>query len=130
MENERILNPELREYIKQTAIDYLEDCEDFVKVFGKGFVQRKFEENVKDVYSNEKEEERAGYYESVTSDITICASGKDGNLLTPNDVEQDEDMKETCVHEAIHGILKRIIKSSIKIYWRSRRIERHVSGIH
>jgi len=107
MKSERQLNVILRESIKRISIEYLEGCEEFVQVFGKGFVQRKFEENVIDVYSNEENEDNSGYYRFEDKSITICSSGKDGKLLTPIEIEHDEDIKETSVHEAIHAILTR-----------------------
>lgn len=114
MKSERQLNVILRESIKRISIEYLEGCEEFVQVFGKGFVQRKFEENVIDVYSNEENEDSSGYYRFEDKSITICSSGKDGKLLTPIEVEHDEDIKETSVHETIHGILARGVKSRNK----------------
>ncbi len=115
MENGRELNIILREYIKRISIETLEGCEDFVEVYGRGFVERKFEENVRDVYSNEKNRESAGYYLIKDKDIIICASGKEGGTLTPNDIENNESLKTTCVHETIHAILRRTIQLILKI---------------
>ncbi len=114
MKSERQLNVILRESIKRISIEYLEGCEEFVQVFGKGFVARQFEENVIDVYSNEKNEECSGYYALEDRSITICSSGKNDKLLTPMEVEHDEDIKGTSVHETIHGILVRGVKSRNK----------------
>lgn len=114
MRSTRELNIILREYIKQIVVESLEGCEDFVKVYGRGFAERKFEENVKDVYSNERNSESAGYYSMINRDITICSAGKRGRLLTPKEVEQNEDLKATCIHEGIHAVLRRIIKLILK----------------
>ena len=101
----RVENPNLEKFIKNFVVNALENCNDFVKVYKKGFARRKIEDNVKHVFSNEYSKTNLGYHKSSESSITICSSKKDEPLLTPKDVCNDEDKLTTILHESIHAIL-------------------------
>ena len=101
----RVENPNLEKFIKNFVVNALEDCNDFVKVYKKGFARRKIEDNVKHVFSNEYSKTNLGYHKSSESSITICSSKKDEPLLTPKDVCNDEYKLTTILHESIHAIL-------------------------
>ena len=101
----RVENPNLEKFIKNFVVNALENCNDFVKVYKKGFARRKIEDNVKHVFSNEYSKSNLGYHKSNESSITICSNKRDEPLLTPKDVCNDEDKLTTILHESIHAIL-------------------------
>lgn len=103
----KTLNPEIKKYIINFAIDQLENCKLFTRIFGKGFAEQKLYENVKNVYTNEKSKISSGNYNFEDNSITICESGKDNTLLTVSDIQTIEDIAETILHECIHAILNK-----------------------
>lgn len=111
----RILNPEIKEYIVNFTINQLENCELFTKTFGKGFVERKLNDNLENAYTNAEDKIYFGYYIHEDKSITICASGKDGNLLTVKDIENIQGIKALILHECIHAILYKNEKESKKL---------------
>ena len=46
----RVENPNLEKFIKNFVVNALENCNDFVKVYKKGFARRKIEDIVKHVF--------------------------------------------------------------------------------
>lgn len=103
----KILNPEVKEYLIKFAIDKLENCDLFVKVFGTGFVESRLNNNLENVYTNKEDSSFAGYYDHIDKSITLCKSGIDSKLLTPNDIDSSESLKATALHEAVHAILQK-----------------------
>lgn len=103
----RIENPKIKTYIYDLAISKLGECELFVQIFGKSFIINKLDINMTRVFTNEKRDDVAGYHSGSDSSVTICHSGKDGKLLSVDDIENDESIKCTLLHEAVHAILTR-----------------------
>lgn len=123
----KTLNPEIKKYIINFAIDQLENCKLFTKTFGKGFAEQKLYENVKNVYTNEKSKISSGYYNFEDNSITICESGKDNTLLTVSDIQTIEDIAETILHECIHAILNKNKEEceKLNIKWGSGLLEKY-----
>lgn len=104
----RILNPEVKEYLIKFVIDTLENCDLFVKTFGSGFAESRLNDNLREVYTNEKSSTSSGYYDFADKSITLCESGVDDKLLAPEDIDSSENKKATILHEAIHAILRKL----------------------
>lgn len=104
--NERIENAELRPYIYAYIIKKLEDCDLFVKTFGKGFAKRRLDLNFSKLYTNEKKRNVGGYYSAGDLSITICQKGKNGELLSIEDFENDSELRHTSLHEGVHAVLQ------------------------
>lgn len=101
-------NPELKPYIENFLIDTLENCELFVKTYGKGFVKERLQKNFKKVYTDELNSRAAGQYSLGTSgEITLFSKGFDGNLLTFKDIEEDSSLKATTLHEGVHAVFNK-----------------------
>lgn len=107
--NEKIENEELRPYVYAYIIKKLESCDLFVKTFGKNFAKKRLDLNFSNLYTNEKKRNIAGYYSSDDLSITLCKTGKDGKMLSIEDLETDSDLRQTILHEGVHSVL-RVIK--------------------
>lgn len=101
----RIENPNLEKFIKSFVVYTLEKCDIFRKVYKKGFAQKKLEDNVKHVFSNEYSATLLGYQTPQESSITICTQNKDDPILQPEDLYEDSERLGTILHESIHAIL-------------------------
>ena len=114
--NERVLNEELRHFVYEFVPEKLNSNEAFVKVFGKNFAAKKIRDSILSVYTNEPQMGKtyAGYHYGVDKSITLLRSGKDGALLSVDDVSNDTDLQEILVHEAVHAILNRTNKECRK----------------
>lgn len=103
----RIENPEVKRYIVNFTVSKLNNCELFVKVYGRNFAKSRLDINLDKVYTNEGNDYANGYYRYEESSITICKSGKNGSILTPEDIKQSPKTQATSAHELIHAILRR-----------------------
>ena len=101
---EKIENQEVKEYLMDVAISYLEICELFTEVYGKDFARKQLEANLTKVYTNEFSNRERGYADIYDRSITICSNIEKSNLLTPEEIKNDIAKKKTCVHEALHII--------------------------
>lgn len=101
----RIENPNLEKFIKSFVVYTLEKCDIFRKVYKKGFAQKKLEDNVKHVFSNEYSATLFGYQTPTEGSITICSNNKNEPMLNPEDLTEDYNMLSTILHESIHAIL-------------------------
>lgn len=113
--NQRIENKDVDIYIRNLAISKLSNCKEFVEVFGKNFASKKVKLNMGKVYTNESRGDCGGYYNSADNSITICKSGPDGALLTPDDIENDRGTRALALHETVHAVLKRSLPECIKL---------------
>ena len=113
----RIENPAIREYIYKFATEKLEQNPDFVKVFGTNFARKRIKANLIVVYTNElmSAKNYLGYHNGTEKSITICNFKNKDNLLTPEEIEEDEKLQETVLHESIHAILN-LTKKDFKKY--------------
>ena len=100
-------NPELKPYIEEYVIKTLENCDLFVKVYGKGFVKQRLEMNFQKLYTEGFKSGVAGEYHTGRSGlIYIFEKGANGNLLTFKDLEEKGKL-DTILHEAVHAIFNR-----------------------
>ena len=101
-------NPSLKPYIEQFIIETLENCELFVKEFGKGFAKESLKNNFKTLLTEGSDSRAAGQYSlSDAKSITLFSKGKNGNLLTFEDIEENPHIKSTILHEGIHAVLNK-----------------------
>lgn len=104
-------NPELKPYINNFLIETLENCELFVKIYGKGFVKERLNKNFNKVYTEELNSRYSGEYSlDGSNSITLFSKGEAGNMLTFKDIEEDPSLKVTTLHEGIHAIFNRTPK--------------------
>ncbi len=112
----RVNNPVLRKYLIRTIPEKLEGNPFFVKIFGKGYAKSKMISQINAVYTNEETgiENYAGYHSGSEKSITLCKSGADGKLLSPQDVANSEYLQEVSLHESIHAILSRSVLDTFR----------------
>lgn len=113
--SKRIENPALKPYVYSLSIEKLENCELFVNTFGKGFAKKRLDLNFSKLYTNEKNRKCAGYHRSGDLSITLCAEGKDGELLSVQEFQKNERLKTVALHETIHAILEKLKSECKKI---------------
>lgn len=126
----KILNPEIKKYIVNFAADQLENCYLFTKTFGRGFAKQKLDENIENVYTNEKSKINSGCYNFEDKSVTICESGKNDSLLKPEDMQTIEDIEEIILHECIHAILNKnkVECKKLNIKWGSGLLEKYYNN--
>ena len=103
----RIENPKVKRYIVNFAVQKLNNCDLFVKVYGKNFARSRLDINLGTVYTNEENDDVKGYYTYEDYSVTICKGEENGSILTPEDIEQTPVCQATSLHELIHAILRR-----------------------
>lgn len=104
---ERVENEAVQAYLIESVTQDLKNCKLFTKTFGKNFVRVRLSRNLDKLYTNINIEGKLGYYDTNANSITLCASGKNGALLSVQDIEGNENLETTVLHEAIHAILKK-----------------------
>ena len=116
MQNSKLSNSVVREYVYDFVPEVLNTNSIFVKVFGKKFAKSRIQSGILIVYTNEdpKKSGYAGCHNGRDKSITICREGKDGNILSPKDILNDEEIEEIMFHESIHAILNRTNKECKK----------------
>ena len=102
-----VYNQEVKEKISQFIEQQLNEYEAFEKVYGKEFIRKKLKENIRSVYTNEQGTAWAGYYNGTNKALTICREGKNGTMLTIEDILNDREISHVATHEALHAILNR-----------------------
>lgn len=103
----KVENPQVKEYLVNFVTTTLENCDLFVKTFGKNYARNRLGINLDKVYTNEFNRTCTGYNNSGDNSITICTSQKDDPILTPEQLEVDKFKLATLLHESIHAILTR-----------------------
>lgn len=112
---EKVENKEVEQYIKNTIASMIDSNELFEKVYGKNFAKRRLAQNLKKVYTNEYKLDNLGYYFALRKIITICTKSKDDDsVLTVEDVENNDKLLFTIIHESVHATLKRTPFERIK----------------
>lgn len=96
-------NEELKEWTKKFVGTTLRECKPFAEVYGKKFAEQRIK-RLKKLYTEEESYKLAGY--QCRNEITLCQKGKDGNLYSISEIENDEREKQVALHEAIHLILR------------------------
>lgn len=101
----KTLNNAIKEYTINFVTSKLENCQLFTRVFGKDFARESLYSNLKNVYTNQIDDEFLGYYAYEFKNITICAANGDGGLLTTEAVKKSPKLQSTVLHEGIHAVL-------------------------
>ena len=104
---ERLENPQVKEYLINFATTTLENCDLFVKTFGKNYARNRLGINLDKVYTNEFNRLYSGYQNPEDNSITICTPKKDEPIMTPEQLEADKSRLATLLHESVHAILTR-----------------------
>lgn len=102
-----VYNQEVKEKISQFIEQQLNEYEAFEKVYGKEFARKKLKKNIRSVYTNEQGTAFAGYYNVTDKALTICEEGRNGTMLTMEDILNDRKISHVATHEALHAILNR-----------------------
>lgn len=102
-----VYNQEVKKKISQFIEQQLNEYEAFEKVYGKEFARKKLKKNIRSVYTNEQGTAWAGYYNRINKALTICEEGKNGTMLTIEDILNDRKISHVATHEALHAILNR-----------------------
>lgn len=106
----RVENPEIKPQIEAFVIETLENCKLFVDTYGRGFAAKRLAANFKTVFTDELNKKARGQYSLGTSGImTLFMEGKNGNLLTFENIKDKEDL-QTVLHEAVHAIFNKTPK--------------------
>lgn len=100
-------NSELKPYVEKFIIEKLENCELFVKTFGKGYAKERLRMNFKRLYTDATDEKCSGLYTFDAKSITLFYKGTDGNLLSYKDIENDYNIKSTVLHEGVHAVFNK-----------------------
>lgn len=96
----------IKQYLIQLVISTLKKSRIFTKTFGKNFAKERLELNLEKVYIDELGSGIYGCYTQKDKSITIN-SQEPNKYISIGDIENDEFIKETILHEAIHAILER-----------------------
>lgn len=101
-------NEELRQYLIDFVEKTLNECEAFTRVYGKDFVRKRLEINLKKVYTDISSSNlNTGLYDMENSSITIFSSNESSRPLTIADIENNKKLKHMILHESIHAIFRR-----------------------
>lgn len=104
--NVKTENLDVRAYVYKMIPKQLNSNPVFVKLFGSNFAHKRLKKNVLSVYTNDISNAKfaSGYNSTNDKSIVLCITGKDYKLLTPTDIENNPEIKETLLHECIHAI--------------------------
>lgn len=106
---EKTINPNVRAYMFKMAPKQLNSNPLFVKIYGSNFAHKRLKKHVLSVYTNEVDGRKlvSGYQDGRDKSIVLCMAGKDGGLLTPTEIENDPNAKETFLHECVHAMFRK-----------------------
>ena len=107
LEGKKIESKELRDWLKEFASDELENCELFVRVYGKDFARERMQ-SLKNVYIEEKSEstETIAGYQRGNGEITIIDREKGEHKNFISDIKKDKDKRQIAIHESVHLVLR------------------------
>lgn len=104
-------NEEIRQYLIDFVEKVLNECEAFTNVYGKDFVRKRLEENLKKVYIDTSSSNfNTGLYDMENHSITIFVSNNSEKSLTITDIENNKKLKHMILHESIHAIFRRTLE--------------------
>ena len=104
----KIENEEVREYLINDASSILNNCEEFIEVYGEDFAQLSLQKNLKKVYTDDVMTNNVIAFFSLDEDsITTYYKGSNGTKLKPNDIRNNSQRRFIMSHEAIHAIFKK-----------------------
>lgn len=100
-------NEEIRQYLIDFVVKTLSECEVFLRVYGKEYVEEQLNKNVEkvitDVYSKRKIK---GAYNPTIKAIILLAEKEDSPPMTIQDIESNRILKHYILHEALHAIFE------------------------
>lgn len=100
-------NEEIRQYLIDFIVKTLSECEVFLRVYGKEYVEEQLNKNVEkvitDVYSKRKIK---GAYNPTIKAIILLAEKEDSPPMTIQDIESNRILKHYILHEALHAIFE------------------------
>ena len=107
-----VKNSKIRSYLYERIPEVLNKNPFFVKVYGKDFAKKRLKSGITTVYTNAEPQRKSclGYHVYSEKAIILCSQEKDDKILTIDDIENDELLKEIILHECIHSILERTKK--------------------
>ena len=109
---EKIENQQLKEEIKDFAVNQLNRCKTFTDVFGKKFARTCLNRNVNKVYTNiESRNNIGGFYKASDYSINLCISGENGQKCTIEQILKNEENKAIVFHELVHALLRKDYKN-------------------
>lgn len=104
-------NEEIRQYLIDFVEKVLNECEAFTNVYGKEFVRKRLEKNLKKVHMNTSSDDfNTGLYNMENHSITIFASNNSEKSLTITDIENNKKLKHMILHESLHAIFRRTLE--------------------
>lgn len=103
----KIENLEIKEYLIDFVTEKCQQCDLFSKVFGKNFAKYKLKQNIKKVYTNKFDENRAAYFANEGKYISFCTNSDDTPPLTVSEIKNNPKLVFVMVHEAVHGIFNK-----------------------
>ncbi len=108
-------NLEVEEYLRSFIVERLENTEAFVNTFGKDFARKRLTLNLSAVYTNEEMTNYSGYQSMEDHSITLCYEGENGSLLSDKDIQDNDIIKATALHEGVHSILEKLKRECRKL---------------
>jgi len=108
-------NLEVEEYLRRFIVERLENTEAFVNTFGKDFARKRLTLNLSAVYTNEEMTINSGYQSMEDHSITLCYEGENGSLLSAKDIQDNDIIKATALHEGVHSILEKLKRECRKL---------------
>ena len=96
-------NTELKSYIIEMTSSNLLKFEKLAEIYPARTIKKKLNRNIKKIFTNEKMNTEAGYYNSQNKEIHLI--GNEKNKDNPKDIEKNKYMKSIILHECIHAFL-------------------------
>ncbi len=97
-------NSEVKKWGQQYIRNILMGCRPFVRVYGSKKINKRMAE-LNAIYTDVEDDAILGFQEY--NNIALCFKGKDGQMCTPQDLQENEKMRKTLLHEGVHFALRR-----------------------
>ena len=95
----------LKQALEEFVIEILENCELFVKTYGKGFAREKLSQNFKEFSIDFKNDNGvASFALDGSGKITLYILDEEGEEITLEDILNNLELRTTILHECIHAI--------------------------
>lgn len=99
------LNTTLKQAVEEFVIEILENCELFVKTYGRGFAREKLSQNFKEISIDFKNDKGvASFTLDDSGRITLYILDEDGEEITLEDLLNNPELRSTLLHECVHAI--------------------------
>ena len=108
-ETGKVNNSNIRNYICSFVPEKLEAIPAFIKAYGRGFAKKQLLSNIVTVYTNEPKGTHtwSGLHRRDDKSITLIDFTQNGEVLSPEDIQNDASIEQICAHEAVHALLER-----------------------